>query len=89
MRFQEMMPDALTWLGIERIDRFVSMSDMKYDAITNQGIDIGERVAIPDDLIPEDANVEMIAKKAAGYFSEEPEPDAEQLRVARGRDLHD
>jgi GTP cyclohydrolase II len=81
------MPDALNWLGIERIDRFVSMSNMKYDAITRQGIDIGERVAIPDELIPEDANVEMAAKKAAGYFSEEP--DAEQLNVARGRDLHD
>jgi GTP cyclohydrolase II len=89
MRFQELMPDALTWLGIEHIDRFVSMSNMKYDAITNQGIDIVERVAIPDGLIPGDANVEMAAKKAAGYFSEEPEPDAEQLRVARGRDLHD
>jgi GTP cyclohydrolase II len=89
MRFQELMPDTLTWLGIERIDRFVSMSDMKYDAITNQGIDIGERVTIPNELIPEDANVEMVAKKAAGYFSEEPEPDAEQLKVARGRDLHD
>ena len=89
MRFQELMPDALNWLGIERIDRFVSMSNMKYDAITGQGIEIGERVAIPDGLIPEDANVEMVAKKAAGYFSEEPEPDAEQLKVARGRDLHD
>jgi GTP cyclohydrolase II len=89
MRFQELMPDALNWLGIDRIDRFVSMSNMKYDAITRQGIDIRERVAIPDGLIPEDANVEMMAKKAAGYFSEEAEPDAEQLKVARGRDLHD
>jgi hypothetical protein len=65
------------------------MSDMKYDAITYQGIDIGERVAIPDELIPEDANVEMDAKKAAGYFSEEPEPDAEQLKTAKGRELDD
>ncbi len=89
MRFQELMPDALHWLGVERIDRFVSMSNMKHDAITRQGIDIGERVAIPDGLIPEDANVEMMAKKAAGYFSEEPEPDAEQLKATRGRDLHD
>jgi GTP cyclohydrolase II len=89
MRFQELMPDALSWLGIDRIDRFVSMSNMKYDAITRQGIDIRERVAIPDGLIPQDANVEMMAKKAAGYFSEKPEPDAEQLKVARGRDLHD
>ena len=89
MRFQELMPDALHWLGVERIDRFVSMSNMKYDAMTRQGIDIGERVAIPDGLVPEDADVEMMAKKAAGYFSEEPEPNAEQLKVARGRGLHD
>ena len=89
MRFQELMPDALHWLGVERIDRFVSMSNLKHDAITRQGIDIGESVAIPDDLIPEDANVEMMAKKAAGYFSEEPEPDAEQLKATRGRGLHD
>ena len=89
MRFQELMPDALHWLGVERIDRFVSMSNMKYEALTRQGIDIGERVAIPDGLIPPDADVEMMAKKAAGYFSEEPEPDAEQLKVARGRGLHD
>ncbi len=89
MRFQELMPDTLHWLGVERIDRFVSMSNMKYEALTRQGIDIGERVAIPDGLIPPDAEVEMTAKKAAGYFSEEPKPDAEHLKVARGRGLHD
>src|SRR5215470_10110843 len=32
-RFQQLMPDVLHWLGITRIDRFVSMSNMKYDAI--------------------------------------------------------
>ena len=31
-RFQQLMPDVLHWLGITRIDRFVSMSNMKYDA---------------------------------------------------------
>ena len=87
MRFQELMPDVLHWLGVERIDRFVSMSNMKHDALERQGIDIGERVAIPDGLIPGDASVEMTAKKAAGYFSESPEPNAEQLKVARGRAL--
>ncbi len=89
MRFQELMPDALHWLGVKRIDRFVSMSNLKHDAIVRQGIEIGERVAIPDELIPGDANVEMTAKKAAGYFSEKPEPDAEQRSVARGRGLHE
>lgn len=28
------MPDALHWLGVTKIDRLVSMSDMKYNAIT-------------------------------------------------------
>ena len=68
-RFQQLMPDVLHWLGITRIDRFVSMSNMKYDAITGSGIEIGERVPIPDELIPDDAKVEMEAKKAAGYFT--------------------
>ncbi len=67
-RFQELMPDVLHWLGITRIDRFASMSDMKHDALIDSGIEIGERLSIPDDLIPEDAEVEMAAKRAAGYF---------------------
>jgi GTP cyclohydrolase II len=71
-RFQQLMPDAVHWLGVKRIDRFISMSDMKYDALTAQGVDIVERVPIPDDLIPADAHVEITAKKAAGYFSPEP-----------------
>ena len=36
-RFQQLMPDVLHWLGITRIDRFVSMSNMKYDALTGIG----------------------------------------------------
>ena len=68
-RFQQLMPDVLHWLGVTRIDRFVSMSNMKYDALTGSGIEIGERVPIPDELIPDDAKVEMEAKKAAGYFA--------------------
>ncbi len=73
-RFQQLMPDALHWLGLRRIDRFVSMSDMKYDALVGQGIDVVERVALPDELVPADAHVEIAAKKAAGYFSPEPQP---------------
>jgi GTP cyclohydrolase II len=87
MRFQELMPDALHWLGITRIHRLVSMSNMKYDAITGSGIAVGERVEIPPGLIPEDARVEMDAKKAAGYFSEAEKPDAEQLAATKGRGL--
>ncbi|CAM9246106.1 unnamed protein product, partial [Phaeothamnion confervicola] len=54
-RFQAMMPDPLHWLGITKIHRFISMSDMKYDAITSSGIKIVERVAIPPELVPKDA----------------------------------
>ena len=68
-RFQQLMPDVLHWLGVTRIDRLVSMSNMKYDALVDSGITIGERVALPDELIPPDASVEMAAKKAAGYYA--------------------
>jgi len=87
MRFQELMPDVLHWLGITKIHRLVSMSNMKYDAITGGGIEVGERVNIPDELIPADARVEMDAKMAAGYFTPGVVPDAEELKKAKGRGL--
>jgi hypothetical protein len=85
MRFQELMPDVLHWLGITRIDRFVSMSDMKYNAIVNSGIEIGQRIAIPEELIPADAMVEIAAKQAAGYYTEKAVPDAVALAAIKGR----
>ncbi len=87
MRFQELMPDVLHWLGVRRIHRLVSMSNMKYDAIVGSGIAIDQRVNIPDELIPADARVEMSAKVAAGYFSPDPAPDAQELRSIKGRRL--
>lgn len=87
MRFQELMPDVLNWLGITRIDRMASMSDMKHDALVRQGIEIVERVPIPDELIPADARVEMDAKVAAGYFNAGKRPDERELAVAKGRAL--
>jgi GTP cyclohydrolase II len=87
MRFQELMPDVLHWLGIKKIHRLVSMSNMKYDAITSSGIEIGTRVNIPDELIPADARVEMDAKIASGYFTLGLVPDEEELKVAKGRAL--
>jgi GTP cyclohydrolase II len=87
MRFQELMPDVLHWLGIQKIDRFVSMSNMKYDAIVRAGIEIVRRVPLPDELIPEDARVEMDAKKAAGYFTEGEVPDGNELAKPKGRAL--
>jgi GTP cyclohydrolase II len=87
MRFQELMPDVLHWLGISKIDRFVSMSNMKYDALVRSGIQIVERVPIPPELIPPDARVEMDAKRAAGYYTEDALPDAAELQQPKGRAL--
>ncbi len=86
VRFQELMPDVLSWLGIARIDRLVSMSNVKYDAMVRQGIEIAERVPIPADRIPDDAKVEIDAKKAAGYYSPET-PGIEEVAAAKGRTL--
>ncbi len=88
MRFQELMPDVLQWLGVTKIHRLVSMSNMKYDAITGAGIEVGERVSIPEELIPADARVEMDAKMAAGYYTPGEVPDAEDLKRVKGRGLH-
>ena len=89
VRFQELMPDVLHWLGVTRIDHFVSMSDSKASALNRQGIEIGERIAIPAELIPADARVEIDAKKASGYFSGGGVPSASDLKSAKGRPLDD
>ena len=60
------------------------MSNMKHNAIVDSGIEIGERVKIPDELIPADARVEMEAKMAAGYYTEGVVPDAEELDEGQG-----
>ena len=87
MRFQELMPDVLHWLGVRTIHRLVSMSHMKHDAIVAAGITVGERVPIPDALVPPDARVEMDAKLAAGYFTDGDVPDASELTRPKGRGL--
>ncbi len=87
MRFQELMPDVLHWLGVRRIHRLVSMSNMKFDAIVGSGIAVDERIPIPDGLIPADAQVEMQAKMAAGYFTDGAVPRAHTLASTKGRGL--
>ncbi len=86
-RFQEFMPDVLNYFGIIKIDNLHSMSNMKYDAITAGGISVINRVEIPEELIPADAQVEIEAKKAAGYFSDNDAPDTKSLKAVKGRDL--
>jgi GTP cyclohydrolase II len=78
---------VLHWLGISRIDRFASMSNMKSEALIRSGIAIVEQVEIPPDLVPADASVEMEAKKAAGYFTGGEAPDAQKLADTKGRGL--
>lgn len=87
MRFQELMPDVLHWLGIRKIHRLVSMSNDKFDAITGSGIEVGERVKIPDELVPADAKVEIEAKIAAGYFTDGSVPTQADLAQVKGRGL--
>jgi len=89
MRVQELMPDVLHWLGMRKIDRLVSMSDIKYNAITNAGIRIVQRVALPDERIPPDAHVEMAAKIAAGYYTEGSASGATEPARPLGRTLTD
>ena len=87
MRFQELMPDVLHWLGIRKIHRLVSMSNDKFDAITGSGIEVGVRVKIPDALVPADARVEIEAKIAAGYYTDGSVPTEIELSKVLGRDL--
>ena len=63
------------------------MSNMKYDALVAQGIQIGERVPIPDELIPPDAQVEMDAKKSAGYFTDSTVSKPDNLDGSVGRSM--
>ena len=62
------------------------MSNLKYDALAAAGIEIGTRVPIPPELVPQDASVELEAKKAAGYFTEETVQNPAEVV---GRDLKD
>lgn len=88
-RFQELMPDILQWFGIKTIHNMHSMSNMKHDALVNSGIKIINRISIPEDLIPQDAQVEMEAKKAAGYFTQGEVKKGEDLKKVLGRAIED
>jgi len=82
-RVQELMPDVLLWLGITRIDWLLSMSSDKYGAITAAGIEVLQRVSLPDDLIPRDAHVELSAKVSAGYHCETINKVSLQYQLSR------
>lgn len=86
-RFQELMPDILHFFGITKIHHLHSMSNMKYDAIVKSGIEVVNRVSIPADLIPADAQVEIEAKKAAGYFNPGQSKTVDELKKVKGRPI--
>ena len=79
-RFQTMMPDALLWLGITRIDWLLSMSNEKYEAIVDAGITVMQRVDLPDAYVPQSAWVELDAKVASGYHCDVAEIKKDTIR---------
>lgn len=90
MRFQNIGPaDVLNWLGVGRIDKFMSMSDMKYNALVSNGIEVVERQELPDHLLPTDAHVEIDAKIFAGYYSATKSFTQDELTKTVGRGWED
>ena len=64
------------------------MSDMKYNAIVSTGIKIENRVEIPKELVPSDAQVEITAKVFHGYNAGESYKgiDEAELNKTKGRE---
>src|SRR5262249_45898414 len=87
MRFQELMPDVLHWLGVRTIHRLGSVSNMKHDAILAPGITLGERLPLPDALIPPEPRGEMHPPWGAGASASAGAPDAPELTRPKGRGL--
>lgn len=71
MRFQALMPDILHWLGIQKIDKMLSMSNMKHDAIVESGIPIIERIPIPDGLETPFLNTKTITNLVTDMIPED------------------
>ncbi|MNT20129.1 hypothetical protein D3C86_1958080 [compost metagenome] len=81
------MPDILHFFGITKIHNLHSMSNMKYNAIAKSGIEVINRISIPSELIPADAQVEIEAKKAAGYFTAGEVKTDKELEAVVGRPI--
>lgn len=60
---------------------------MKSDAIVNSGIRIVNRVPIPPELVPKDAQVEILAKVHVGYHGGDAYSvlSEDQLKSVKGR----
>jgi GTP cyclohydrolase II len=68
-RMQRLMPDIFLWLGIGKIDNWISMSNDKSSAIRELGITIVNQYEIPEHMIPKHAHVEINAKIQSGYYA--------------------
>ena len=66
-RIQDIMPEVYLWLGINKIDWFISMSNEKYNALKMNGLLIGKQISIPVDNIHPNSMIEINAKIKAGY----------------------
>jgi hypothetical protein len=87
MRFQELMPDVLHWLGVRRIHpaRVDEQHEVRRD---RQGRHRGRRARADSRRArAADAQVEMDAKMAAGYFTEGDKPDADATQDDEGSRL--
>ena len=62
LRFHELVPDVLHWLGISKVHELLSMNTNKHQALINQGIEVQKCVPIDDKLISQKARVEVEAK---------------------------
>ena len=62
---------------------------MKYDAIVSTGIKIVNRIEIPEELVPTDAQVEITAKVFHGYNAGESYKGIGQadMENTKGRDM--
>ena len=82
------MPDPLHFIGVTKIHNFISMSDMKYNAIVKTGIKIENRIEIPAELVPDDAQVEITAKVFHGYNAGKAYQgiDEKELKKTKGRE---
>lgn len=69
MRLQALFPDVLHWLGVRRLWKWVSMSNLKTAALLAAGITIDTQIEIPRDRVSANAQVEITAKIASGYFT--------------------
>ncbi|CAI0642094.1 unnamed protein product [Colletotrichum noveboracense] len=88
MRFQALMPDILHWLGIRKIDRMLSMSNMKHDAIVGQGtprgIDTG-RFPSRDRRENHRRQANTKLRTILRYFTAGKRMTEEELRAVQGR----